>query len=439
MIIIDKALERLETADTPIRVGMIGAGFMARGVANQIINSAKGIALVAIANRTLERARLAYKYAGVEDCIIVDSSAALEYAIARRTPAITDNPFLLLEAGNIDCIVDVTGAIEAAAHWMLSAIDNGKHVVSMNAELDGTIGALLKRYADRAGVMLTGCDGDQPAVQMNLYRYAKGLGFTPLVCGNIKGLQDPFRTPTTQKSFAERWGQNPIMVTSFADGTKISFEQALVANATGMRVAKRGMDGFYHDGHIDELTGKYDVDLLRENGGVVDYVVGSRPAPGVFVFAAHDDPKQKHYLDLYKLGKGPLYSFYQPYHLCHFDVPISIARAILFQDYAITPIDQPVVEVVATAKRDLAAGERLDCIGGYTMYGEAENSDMVRDENLLPIGLAEGCILKRDVKIGATLTFDDLIIPEGRLIDRLYAKQREMSESSFENQSSSHR
>ena len=146
----------------------------------------------------------------------------------------------------------------------------------MNAELDGTLGPMLKLRADRAGVVYSASDGDQPGVQMNLYRFVRAIGVTPLVCGNIKGLHDPYRNPTTQEGFARRWGQNPYMVTSFADGTKISFEQATVANATGMTVARRGMLGHEHHGHVDELTERYDVDELRELGGIVDYVVGAQ-------------------------------------------------------------------------------------------------------------------------------------------------------------------
>jgi predicted homoserine dehydrogenase-like protein len=136
------------------------------------------------------------------------------------------------------------------------------------------------------------------------------------------------------------------MVTSFADGTKISFEQAIVANATGMCVARRGMGGRDFRGHVDELTTHYDIDELKALGGVVDYVVGAQPGPGVFVLATHDDPKQKHLLNLYKLGEGPLYSFYTPYHLCHFEVPFSIARAVDFGDTVLAAPDGIRVEVV---------------------------------------------------------------------------------------------
>jgi predicted homoserine dehydrogenase-like protein len=213
------------------------------------------------------------------------------------------------------------------------------------------------------------------------------------------------------------------MVTSFADGTKISFEQAIVANATGMRVARRGMLGYTFDGHVDELTKRYDVAELRRMNGIVDYVVGTKPGPGVFVLATHDDPRQRHYLNLYKLGEGPLYSFYVPYHLCHFEAPLSVARAVLFNDAVLSPLGAPKVEVITAAKTDLKAGHTLDGLGGYMSYGLAENAEMVQRDDLLPIGLAEGCRLKRDISKDQVLSRADVILPEGRLCDRLRAEQ----------------
>src|SRR3712207_39290 len=425
MIIVDRLLRQREEDGKPVRVGMIGAGFMARGVANQIVNSVPGMRLVAIANRTLNNAVRAYTEAGVEEIAFVGSQKALENCINTDRPAVTEDPMLLCAADGIDCLIDATGAVEHGAQVTMQAIAYGKHVVTMNAELDGTVGPILKRHADKAGVILTGCDGDQPGVQMNLYRFVRSIGLTPLLCGNIKGLQDPYRNPTTQAGFAERWGQNPYMVTSFADGTKVSFEQAVVSNATGMTVVQRGMTGIEHDGHVDELTKSYDVEQLKELGGIVDYVVGAKPGPGVYVFATHDDPKQRHYLNLYKLGEGPLYSFYTPYHLCHFEVPLSVARVVLFKDVVMAPIDGPRVDVVTTAKIDLKAGETLDGIGFYMTYGQCEKSDIVREQNLLPMGLAEGCRLKRDIPKDQVLTYDDVELPEGRLCDKLRAEQNE--------------
>jgi predicted homoserine dehydrogenase-like protein len=423
MIIVDRALAARAAAGNPVSVGMVGAGFMGRGIANQIVNAVPGLRLVAIANRHLDGAGRAYTEAGVSAVRTVSSVGALEDAIARHEYAVTDDATLLCQAQGIDVLIEVTGTIEFGAQVALRAIEYGKHVVLMNAELDGTLGPILKVYADREGVIFTDCDGDQPGVQLNLYRFVKGIGLTPLLCGNIKGLQDPYRTPETQRGFAERWGQKPHMVTGFADGTKISFEQAIVANATGMRVAKRGMSGRDYPGHVDELCREYDVDELRELGGIVDYVVGAKPAPGVFVFATHDDPKQRHYLNLYKLGEGPLYSFYTPYHLCHFEVPFSVARVALFGDAPLAPAGAPRVDVVATAKTDLRAGQTIDPIGYFMTYGQCENADVTLAERLLPMGLAEGCVLKRDVPKDQVLSYDDVDLPAGRLCDRLRAEQ----------------
>jgi predicted homoserine dehydrogenase-like protein len=423
VIVVDTLLRKRAAEGRPVRVAMIGAGFMARGIANQIVNSVPGLALVAISNRTLDRAVQAYAEAGRADARAVTGVLELEDCIRAGRPAVTDDPMLLCEADGIDCLIDASGALEFGARVTLAAIRHGKPMVSMNAELDGTVGPLLKRYADRAGVILTGSDGDQPGVEMNLYRFVRSIGLTPLVCGNIKGLQDPYRNPTTQAGFAAQWGQNPYMVTSFADGTKISFEQAIVANATGMTVAKRGMIGRDFSGHVDELTRLYDIDELRALGGIVDYVVGSKPSPGVFVLATHDDPKQQHYLNLYKLGPGPLYSFYTPYHLCHFEVPLSVARVVLCGDAVLQPIDGPRVDVVTTAKTDLKAGDVIDALGGYATYGQCETYRTSRAENLLPIGLAEGCRVRRDIAKDTVLTYADVEIPPGRVIDELRREQ----------------
>lgn len=424
MFIVDTALKKRAAEGRPVRVALVGAGFMARGVANQIVNSVPGMKLVAISNRTIATAARAWREAGVEEFKEVSILSVLNECIVKGTPVITEDALMLCEAEGIDVLIEVTGAIEFGAQFAMKAIACGKDVVTMNAEVDATIGSVIRRHADKAGVIYSVSDGDQPGVEMNLFRFVKSIGLTPLVCGNIKGLQDEYRTPTTQKSFAEKWGQNPYMVTSFADGSKISFEQACVANATGMTVEMRGMRGGDFEGHVDELchNGRYDVDLLRSLGGVVDYTVKSKPGPGVFVLATHDDPKQQHMLNLYKLGPGPLYSFYTPYHLCHFEVPLSAARVALFGDATLAAV-RPMVDVVAIAKTDLRAGDVLDAIGGYTHYGQCETYPRSRAGGLLPQGLAEGCRLRGDVAKDALIRYTDVILPTGRLVDRLREEQ----------------
>jgi predicted homoserine dehydrogenase-like protein len=427
VILVDSALRRREEDGRPVRVAIVGTGFMGRGLVNQIVNSTPGMRVAAAVNRTVANAERALREAGLAEWDRVDSPAGVARAAAAARPAVTDDVEAVLGCDDIDVVVEATGVVEYGARVVTSAIDKGKHVVLLNAELDATVGPLLARRAASAGVVYSGCDGDQPGVEMNLVRFVRGIGLEPLVIGNIKGLHDPYRTPTTQKAFAERWGQSPHMVTSFADGTKMSFEQATVANAVGMTVERRGMRGSDHPGHVDELVSAYDVDALRAVGGVVDYVVGSKPGPGVFVLATHDDPKQRHYLDLYKLGQGPLYSFYTPYHLCHFEVPTSVARAALFGDATIAPLGGPRVEVVATAKRDLAAGTVLDGLGGYDTYCLAETAQVTREDRLLPMGVAQGCTLTRAVPRDSVLTYGDVSLPPGRLVDALRSEQASLS------------
>jgi predicted homoserine dehydrogenase-like protein len=428
MVIVDTALAEREADQNPVKVAMIGAGFMGRGIALQIIESTPGMDIVAIYNRNREGAERAYREAGIDSFETVDSIQALEYRIANGKYSIVEDPMWLCKAHGIDVLVEVTGAVEFSSRIVFEAIQNRKHVVLMNAELDATVGPILKVYAERAGVVLTNVDGDQPGVEMNLYRFVKSIGVKPVLCGNIKGLQDPYRNPTTQEGFAKKWGQNPAMVTSFADGTKISFEQTLVANATGMTIGKRGMFGPTVPSGTplsDVLQDLYPLDVLTKGPGIVDYVVGAEPNPGVFVLGTHNNPLQQHYLNLYKLGEGPLYLFYTPYHLCHFEVPLTCARAALFHDAAVTPIGAPLVDVVATAKVDLKEGDTLDGIGYYMTYGQCETAEITADQKLLPMGLAEGCILKTNIPKDRVLTYDDVIVPENRFCDKLRQEQNE--------------
>ena len=423
MILVDNALRAREESGRPIRVALIGAGFMGQGLANQIINSVQGMRLVAVYSRRVDRAVRVFNYAGLEGVVIATSQDQLEDAIRAGKPVVTEDALLLARAEHVDVLLDVTGSVEFGAKVVLEAFQHGKDVVLMNAEIDATIGPILQVYAEKHGVILSACDGDEPGVQMNLYRWVKGLGLIPRVVGNIKGLQDPYRNPTTQQGFADRWGQNPAMVTSFADGSKISFEQAIVANATGFGVKSRGMSrGLEYRGDVMKIGSLYDIEELRRVGGVIDYVVGT-PLTKVYCLAEHPDPKQQHYLNLYKMGEGPLYSFFTPYHLVHFEVPNAIARVVLFRDCVAKPIAGPVVEVCAVAKRPLRQGEILDDYGMYMTYGEAVNAEEMCSRRYLPEGLVEGCILTRDIAKDGVITYDDVQLPAGRLADRLRAEQ----------------
>lgn len=421
MIIVDSALRRREQEGNPVRVAMVGAGAIGRGIALQVATAVPGMEIVAISNRRIEHAEHAYREAGATKIVRVEDDEALARAIERGTPAVTNDPSLLCAASAVDAIWEVTGAVEFGAAVALDAIAHGKHVVTMNAEMQGTVGPILKHRADEAGVVITDSDGDQPGVMMNLWRFVRGIGVRPVLLGNMKGLHDPYRNPTTQEAFARRNGLTPHMAASFADGTKMSFEMALVANATGLRAGRRGLYG-PSCSTVKEAANLFPLDQMLETG-LVDYIVGAEPAPGVFCLGFHEDPEQKRWLGLYKLGEGPLYTFYTPYHLCHFEAPTTVARAVLFGDAAVASDAGHVVDVVAVAKQDLKPGVVLDGIGFYSTYGVCENAEVSRSEGLLPMGLAAGCTVTRGVRKDQVLTYEDVEVPTGRLVDGLRADQ----------------
>jgi len=424
MILLDSALKEREKNNNPVKVGLVGAGYMGRGLVIQMTNYHPGMEVVAIANRNIEKARFAYEQAGRENVHEVSNVGALDACIENGLPATTDDPALLCAASGVDVIIEATGELEFGAQVCLDAFAGGKHVVLMNAELDATLGPLLKKYADEAGVVITNVDGDQPGVIMNLFRYVQTIGFKPVLAGNMKGLQDAYRTPATQAAFAAEHKQKPHMVTSFADGSKISMEMAVVANATGFKVGQRGMYGPQCD-RVEEANKLFNEEQML-NGGLVDYVLGAQPGGGVFVIAHCEDPIQQPYLRYYKLGDGPFYVFYTPYHLPHVEGGLTAARAVLFNDAATAPLSGPIAEVLTMAKCDSQKGEIIDEIGGFKTYGVIDNSQTVQQENLLPLGLARGCTLKHTIKKDQAITFEDVSLPENRLIDELYQKQIDM-------------
>jgi len=421
MILVDKALERRAREGNPVRVGLVGAGYMGRGIALQIVTAFPGLRLAAISNRTLSDAERAYKEAGITDFAHATNVAQMETAIAAGRATVTGDALLLSEAEGLDVIVEATGEIEFGARVVMKALECRKHVVLMNAELDATLGPILKTYADRHGVILTNTDGDEPGVAMNLFRFVKTIGFRPVLAGNLKGFYDPHRTPETQRKFAEEHHQKPRLITSFVDGTKLSMELTVLANATGFGVGKRGMYG-PRCGHVKDALKLFpEKELL--GGGLVDYLLGAEPGTGAFVVAYNEHPVRQQYMKYFKMGDGPFYVFYTPFHLPHLELPITVARAALFGDATVAPADGPVCDVVTVAKRGLKSGELLDGIGGFASYGLIENSDKFRAENLLPMGLSEGCRLLRDIPMDSAITRADVELPKGRVCDALRAEQ----------------
>ncbi len=423
MIIVDTALDAREREGRPVRVAIVGLGYMGRAIARQLLRPVPGMRLAAVFNRTPAEAERTFREAGHDAPQRCASAAQLGQALAAGRAAAVDDPMLLTHADGLDVILEATGEVEFGASIALSALEHGKHVVLMNAELNATVGPILKTYADRSGVVLTDTDGDEPGVAMNLVRFARTIGYEPVCAGNLKGMIDPYRTPETQREFAERNNQKPIMITSFADGTKLSMEATILANAAGFGVARRGMLG-HRCAHVKDTLKLFTPEQFA-NGGLVDYLLGADPHTGAFVLGYNENPIDRQYMGYFKMGDGPLYCFYTPYHLPHLQILTTVARAALFGDPTVTPRGRPHCEVIAMAKRDLAAGETLDGIGGFCCYGTIENADVAHGGRHLPMGLTDACRVRRALPKDHALTYDDVDLPEGRLVDRLRREQDE--------------
>ncbi len=424
MIIIDKALEKLEKNGKPIRIGLVGFGFAGQGFGMQVLEGISGMRLSAISNRTVKNIEKGLKLLKVKKYKEVKSQDQIEKLIKSGTLAITSDFELLTNSKNIDVIVEATGEVEFGSRVSISAIKNKKHLILVNAELDATLGPIIKKYADKAGVMFSQAEGDQPAVLMRIFRYVKQMGFKPVMVGNIKSLIDARRTPITQAAFAKAHWQRPKMITSFADGSKIAFEMATIANATGFPVAKRGMLGLKAS-RVEEAVNLFDKKQMLKTG-LTDYILGAEPSFGVFVIAYSKNPIKRRYMKCYKMGDGPFYTFYTHCHLSPIEAPITVAQTVIFKDASLAPIGAPVCEVIALAKKDLKKGEVLDGIGGFTVYGVLENRKTARKENLIPQGLTDGAVLKRDIKMDEAITFNDVDLPIDRLSFELWKDQERL-------------
>lgn len=387
---------------------------MGRAIALQLATPVPGIRLAAIANRTIEHGERAFREAGVTAWERAESAVAVDALIARGAPVLADDPSVLTDSDAIDLVVEATGTIGPAAHVVVQAIHNRKHVVLVNADLDSLLGPVLKARADEAGVVLTHTDGEEPGVAMTLLRYLRSVGLRAVAAGNLKGMVDYYRNPETQRAFAEQHGLDVRKVTSFADATKLSMEATVLANATGFHCGRRGMHGHTCE-DVRELAQLLPADQMLSTG-LVDYAVGASPYTGAFVVVHEESSLKKTQFAYFKLGAGPFYVFYTPFHLPHIQIASTIARAVIQRDATVAPLAGPVCEVVAVAKRDLKSGERLDGIGGFCTYGLIDNASVARRAAALPIGLSENCVLRRDVCKDATLSFDDV---EGPVLDPL--------------------
>lgn len=419
-----RQLQRLQDRGTTIRVGIIGVGAMGRGLVHQIAHM-PGMTPALIVARNLERAVAAYCAAGFEakDIVVTDDPVRFAGAIWKGRPVVTTDIDLAAEVAPADVFIECTGAVEYGARAALACIRNRRHLVSLNAETNATVGCLLKQEADRAGVVYTDSDGDQPGVLMRLIDYCRACGFDVRVAVNCKGFLDVRATPESILPWALKQNLSARMTSNFTDGTKLNVEMNVVANATGMLPGRRGMVGVKTD--LKSALADFGRAGVLAGAPSVAYTLGGDFGGGVFVIARTPDPRfVSPYLQYLKMGDGPDYIFYRPYHLCHVEAPLSAAEAVLYQEPTVAPLGHPAAHTVALAKRPLKAGEVLDGIGGFTCYGEVDAAENAL--GLLPIGLSEGVTLARDVAPGEPIPLDAVELDETRLIVKLW-RQQEMS------------
>ena len=410
-------LETLERSGNPIRVGLVGAGQMGRGFIAQVAGI-PGMEVVAVADIEPARAMTALREAGQEPVEGINGKPG--------RPGVTDDAVEVARSEAVDVVVEATGVPEIGARVAFDAIHEGKHVVMLNVEADVTIGPILGRMARSAGVVYTASAGDEPGAIMELYDFARSLGFEVVVAG--KGKNNPLdvsATPQTVADEAAAKRMNPKMLASFVDGTKTMVEMAAVANATGMAPDKPGMHG------PEETVPKRLGDLfsLREEGGIlsgydaVDYVRGV--APGVFVIVRAVAEPVRETMEYLGQGAGPNHVLYRPFHLTSLETPISVARAVIYGEPTIVSREKLSAEVVAVAKRDLELGEKLGGIGSADYYGCIYKASEAG--GMLPLGLAEGARVTRAVRRGEVIARAGVAPAEGSFVESLRRLQETAS------------
>lgn len=447
---LSKRLEERELAGNPVRVGIIGAGKFGAGLIAQIAQM-KGMSASVIADIDPQRARRALGVSGVPDEAIaaVESGAELERALEQGRYAVVEDASLLLSCEPIDVVVEATGLPAVGARHAFEAIQAGKHLVMVNVETDVTVGPILRRLADRAGVVYSLVDGDQPGVTWNIVEWARTLGLEIVAAGRGTILY-PEDTGGTPETVPERFGFddetlarrtiNLKMYNSFRDGSKAQIEMTALANAAGLVPDVRGMH--------EPSAGLADIPRrfsLRSEGGLLSRhgVVelansvsedGRTLLPdglrmGVFAVVRSENPFTREDLAMYGLhpgGKERNFLLYRPYHLVAVAAPHSIAKAALLGESTGSCAPTPTAETVAVAKRDLKAGEMLDGSGGYTVVGQCEKAEIARREGLLPLGLADGLELLADVKAGEALTYAGVSTPPASFLVHLRRLQDEL-------------
>jgi predicted homoserine dehydrogenase-like protein len=414
-------------------IGLAGAGQMGADMIVEI-SLMKGVRLGAVSEIRAQAARDAVLLSGREAGDIVDAGKAadIDLAIERGKVALTDDYVALCAAGRIDVIIDATGNPNIGTLIALEAMKNGKHIVMLNVEADITIGRFLKAEAKKAGVVYTGAAGDEPAATVELVGFAQSIGFEIVAAG--KGKNNPLQFDATPDQFEEEARQrdmNPRMLVEFVDGSKTMIEMTAVANATGLKPDVPGMHGpkATREELAQVLCTKADGGVL-EHSGVVDYSIGKGVAPGVFCVVKPRHPRVLERMIDLKVGPGPCFALVRPYHLTSLEVPLSAVRAARYLVADMEPLDEPVGECVALAKRDLKPSQTLGKIGEYDYRGFAMTWTDARDAGALPLGLAERARPLRPIKAGEFLTYENCA-PDESLIVTQIRRRLDQADSQF--------
>jgi predicted homoserine dehydrogenase-like protein len=417
-------------AQNPIRFAIIGAGQMGVDMVSQVTRM-QGIEVVAVADIDVARATSAYEIAGVpaERVVQTRSEGEANDAVRAGKYVVTDDGALAARINAVESIVDATGHPEAGARIALDAFDHGKHLVMMNVEGDVTIGPILRRRAEKAGVIYSMAAGDEPTALMELYSFAKALGLEIIAAG--KGKNNPLNrdaVPEAYEAEAKRRGLNPMMLVEFVDGSKTMIEMACFGNATGLVPDVPNMHG--PNTSVPELNKVFrlqsDGGILTKKG-VVDYAVG-HVAPGVFLIVGTDHPRLRQCLVLRDMGHGPVYTLFRPFHLCSMEVPLTVATIGLYNRPTMQPLDQLAAEVTTIAKRDLAPGELLEGIGGRTHHAGCMVYAEAREADALPIGLAKGGKVRTSIRKGTLITRGMVDMVTDSILYQLRVEQDKFSE-----------
>jgi predicted homoserine dehydrogenase-like protein len=423
-------LEQRAAAGQPIRVGVSGAGWIGSGFVAQVAQM-QGITVPVLADHDTGAAFRAFTAVGVEPGDIVEASTPGKASDALWTGkrVITGDYTLAAQLDEVDIVADVTPSPAIGAETAYACIRNGKDIVLVNIEADVTVGRILKRLAQKAGVLYSVSSGDEPGCIAELWDYVTMLGHEPIVIG--KGKNNPLdrtATPGTVAESARLSDKDPFQVASYVDGTKTMFEMTCAANAMGCLPMQRGMIG--PEATQETVT---QIFALEEDGGItkfpgaVDFVQGSSMSGGVFITVRVRDARIRADLRYLKVGKGKYCTFFRPYHLWFLEAPISVARAHLHREVWMAPLDRPVAEVMTIAKRTLVPGERLDDFGGYTYYGTIERAEIARSLNALPVGLAPGATVARLVPAGEIITWEHVVLDEESMVVKLRRQQDAMA------------